>query len=289
MNKTPCSRNFLFAAREDGGQMPPMLSAARRAVQRGHRVRIMSDRCNRAEIEAIGAEYVSYSRAPNRLDKSAESDVVRDWAASSVQGQIACLQNNIMCGPALAYARDVIEEIQRRRPDLLICSDLLIGPMLAAEVEGVPYAILAPNLCIHPVPGIPPFGPGFLPAAGDEEKQRDAQVAEANRQLMNSGLPAVNEARRQLGLPPLSELREQYVKAERYWLATSRAFDFPASALPPNLRYVGPELDDPVDAAPWNPPWDASDSRPLILVSFSTTFQNHGRRIPAAFQRLGVL
>jgi MGT family glycosyltransferase len=60
-----------------------------------------------------------------------------------------------------------------------------------------------------------------------------------------------------------------------YLLGTARAFDFPPDVLPERVRYVGPLIRDPAWVEPWSPPWPAADSRPLVLVGFSTSFQNH--------------
>jgi UDP:flavonoid glycosyltransferase YjiC (YdhE family) len=86
----------------------------------------------------------------------------------------------------------------------------------------------------------------------------------------------VNEARRALGLAPLADVFDQFAAARRLLLATSRAFDFPAERVPDFVRYVGPQLGEPGWAAgAWESPWPADDPRPLALVAFSTTFQDH--------------
>src|SRR5262249_55788533 len=59
------------------------------------------------------------------------------------------------------------------------------------------------------------------------------------------------------------------------WLGTARAFDFAPETLPPYLRYVGPLIRDPVWVERSSAAWPANDSRPLIVVAFSTSFQNH--------------
>src|SRR5205823_5951400 len=72
---------------------------------------------------------------------------------------------------------------------------------------------------------------------------------------------------------------------------TSRAFDFVAKPLPDNVSYVGPQLDDPSWAEPWTSPWPADDTRPLLLVALSSTFQNQLdvlRRIVTATAALDV-
>lgn len=288
MNHSIASRDFLFCTWEGGGCVPPVLSVARKLIQRGHAVRVMAEDCNRAEVEAAGAEFVGYTLAPNRPGKTAGHDIVRDWEGATPAEQLGRVQERIMCGPALEYARDVHAEIHKRRPDLVVSSDLLFGPMVGAEAACTPYAVFSPNVCLHPLPGVPPFGPGFFPARDEQERQRDAQVAAANREWMNRGLPAVNAARLAFGLPPVADLEEQTAKAIRYWLATSPAFDFPAEKLPDNLRYVGPELEDTLQAA-WVSPWPQGETRPLVLVALSTTFQNQGATLQRLLDAIGTL
>ena len=76
-------RDFLLATWEGGGTVPPVLTVARRLLARGHRVRVMLDVCARADVEAAGAEFVAWSRAPSRPDRSPASDPARDWEAGS--------------------------------------------------------------------------------------------------------------------------------------------------------------------------------------------------------------
>jgi hypothetical protein len=45
-------RDFLFATWQGGGNLPPVLTVAARLLARGHRVRVMSDACDRADVEA---------------------------------------------------------------------------------------------------------------------------------------------------------------------------------------------------------------------------------------------
>ena len=72
-------------------------------------------------------------------------------------------------------------------------------------------------------------------------------------------------------------------------LATSRAFDFPCTELPSRVRYVGPQIADPQWARKWTSPWPVSDKRPLVAVSFSTTFQNHAGPLQKVIDALAPL
>ena len=79
------SLNYLFTTWEGGGNVTPLLEVARKLLARGHRVRVMSEECNRPESQATGATFIAWSRAPNRKDRSPETQTCRDWAAATPQ------------------------------------------------------------------------------------------------------------------------------------------------------------------------------------------------------------
>jgi len=267
--------NFLLTTWEGGGSVGPALTVARKLRQRGHAVRVMSDRCNRGEAEAAGARFSPWTRAPSRPDRSKDSDVFRDWEVATPPEQIQRVLDRIMTGPALAYAEDVIEELEREPADLVVSSEMLFGVMIGCEAVGQKHALLTANISLFPIPGIPPIGPGLMPAANAEDEALHAAVAQANREMEAGGLATLNVARAQLGLQPLATLGDQHLSAEHLLLGTARAFDFAPAELPPHISYVGPQLDDPAWAEPWQSPWSDEDERPLALVAFSTSFQDH--------------
>jgi MGT family glycosyltransferase len=193
------------------------------------------------------------------------------------------------CGPALAYAQDVIEEARREAPDLVVTCEALFGVMAGCESIGQPFVNLCPNISFAPLPGIPPLGPGLAPARNEQERAMHAEIAQACGAMFDSGLPAFNTARAALGLEPLDHLIDQFRAADAELLATSRAFDFPCSELPERVRYVGPQLADPAWARKWTSPWPKSDRRPLVAVSFSTTFQNHAAVLQKVLDALAPL
>jgi MGT family glycosyltransferase len=274
------SYDFLLTTWEGGGNVSPVLTVARRLRAGGHRVRVMSDEVGRAEAIAAGAEFVPWRRAPNRPDRSVASDILRDWEVPPEE-VFARLRDVIMLGPALHYARDVLDELHRKPADLVVSSEMLFGVMVACEAAGQPLSLLSTNISLFPIPGMPPVGPGLAPARTEEERALHAAVAAAGAELFEAGLPALNRARTALGLAPLASVFDQLQAADRILLGTSRAFDFPAD-LPQSFRYVGPQLDELFWAEPWSSPWPEGDRRPLALVSFSTTFQNQA----AALQRV---
>ncbi|MCB1124452.1 MAG: glycosyltransferase, partial [Verrucomicrobiae bacterium] len=214
---------------------------------------------------------------PNRADRRPESCPVKDWEATDPVEGIQRMMDQIMVGPALKYARDLLAELDREPADLVITSEMLPGVMAACESRGQRMAIFAANLCFYPLPGMPAFGPGFSPPRNTEEAALHEQVKAGTIQMLDTGLDSFNRTRMQLGLVPLQHVSDQINTAKLFLLGTSQTFDFPAESIPEKIRYVGPQLDEPAWTKAWTSPWPNEDTRPLIAVGFSTTFQNHSQ------------
>jgi len=268
-------KSFLFASWDGGGSIAPAITVARKLREQGHHVRFMSDHANRFDAESAGLEFRPWQLAPSRHDRGRNSCPTRDWEASTPQEGLLRYFDTIFFGPALEYARDVIAELEREPADLVVTSELLSGVMVGCESRGQKFAVLAANLCLYPIEGMPAFGPGLPPPRTPEEEALHEQIRQGTRELFNHGLKGINRARTALGLMPLENAVDQIHAAEKILLATSAAFDFPVAKLPEKVCYVGPQLDEPSWVKPWESPWPANDSRPLVAVGFSTTYQAH--------------
>jgi MGT family glycosyltransferase len=282
-------KRFLFAHWEGGGNTPPTLALVRRLVGRGHEVRVIGDPCNREEVEAAGASFVPWERAPARKDKSVESDPMRDWELKSPPAMLRKLCEVFFVGTALARAQDVLAALDEFPADAIVTSEMLLGVMAAAEKAGVPCAAVAANVYLYPLPGVPPFGPGFKPAKTILGRLRDKVVATMTRKVFGEYTKAFNAARTALGLEPVEHPFDQIRQVDRVLVQTSEAFDFPSTKLPANVTYVGPAIEDPAWVEPWQSPWREGDARPLVLVGFSTTFQNQTAVLSNVIAALGTL
>jgi UDP:flavonoid glycosyltransferase YjiC (YdhE family) len=247
---------------------------ARRLIERGHAVHVLGDPCIAPDAQAIGCTFRSYVRAPYRVDRSPASDFVKAWELHNPLTAFARQRDRVAFGPALAYAEDLLDTLERWPADVLVIDRTLFGAMIAAEKSGLPTALIVTNCYLPPMPGRPAPGAGFLPAKGLPGQLRDRVCSAVIKRLFATGLPAFNLARGQLGLAPLQHPLEQLDRADRILVMTSRTFDFMAPNPPPNVRYVGPMLDDPVWAQPWVSPWPTDHPHPLVLVGFSSMFQN---------------
>src|SRR5579871_4855059 len=280
---------FLFATWEGGGHVQPMVMAARGLMDLGHDVLVLSDAVNAADAGAFGVPFQPWRRAPSRKDRSPESDPVQDWLAQTPLEMIERLTGRLMCGPAGLYGADTVAAIETFAPDVVVCHELMFGVMAAAEAKGVRLAIFAANVWSLPtLDGAPPFGGGLPPPRTEFDFDLYRQLQTATRAAFQVGLPAMNAARAELGLAPLTDLFDQLDAAGRILLATSRAFDFDQSP-PEPFRYVGPYMADPEWTEDWVPPWPASDQRPLALVSFSTMYQGQEPALRRVIEALGGL
>lgn len=266
-------KRFLFAHWEGGGNTPPVVAIVKRLTAAGHQVHAVSDPCNRDDFEPAGATFSSWKRPHVRHTRTAESDPLRDWEVKSPPQLLARLRDRIFVGPALAYAQDTLDALERNPSDVIATSEMLLGSMLAGERLGIPTVAISPNICLHPLPGVPPFGPGLLPARNVLERLRDKAVGGMTRFIFGRTAHVYNETRRTLGLAPIAHPLDQLHRVDRQLILTSPAFDFPATKLPKHIVYTGPELADPVWTRDWTDPRPANDTRPLVLVGFSTTYQ----------------
>jgi UDP:flavonoid glycosyltransferase YjiC (YdhE family) len=190
--------------------------------------------------------------------------------------------------PALGFAEDVLGELERVPVDALVVDFMLAGAVAAAECAGLPTAALMHTVYCLP-PGRPPFGPGFKARDGWTGHVRDAAVLGLRRGANRDALADLNEARRQIGLAPVVSASDQLAHVARVLVLTSAAFDPPPAALPPNVRYVGPQLDD-LSRERLDLSWPGRNREPLVVVSFSTRFAaaRVGQRVLDALTTLPV-
>ena len=119
-----------------------------------------------------------------------------------------------------------IDEIERFQPDAVVTSEMLLGAMAAAERAGVPCAVLSPNIYLFPLPGVPPFGPGFLPAKGLGGRARDILVEKLSLYIFGRGTRAFNETRRALGLPVSLTCSNRPPESLGTWFSRARRSTF---------------------------------------------------------------
>ena len=180
-----------------------------------------------------------------------------------------------LCGLALAYAEDVIAELERRSADLVVNFDMVLGVMTGCEARRQKLALLSTCISMFPLPGIPPFGAGLAPAKNDADRALHSDIAAAASRLFDSGLQTLNAARAALGLAPLAHVLDQANAAQLRLLGTARAFDFQSRARPITLATLvrssatpsGLGLGLPLGRPTTGDRWSWSVSRPASRIT----------------------
>jgi MGT family glycosyltransferase len=280
---------FLLATIDGGGTVPPELGLASRLVRRGHAVRVLADPTVEPGAHAARCAFSPWRRAPHVRSLEEQTALIADMERRNVFRQFVFARDRFICGPAKEFAADVVETVREDPVDAVLGEAAIAGILVGAQATRLPVAALIPNIYVRPAPGRPPFGTGWTPARGRVGRIRDAVATEAIRRLLATGLPAVNTACRAYHLPPVGDLYELLDRCTCVLVMTSPSFDFLPATLPSNVRYVGPQLDDP----PWagRGDWRPGGTGPLVLVAMSSAFQDQAealRRIAAALRRLPV-
>lgn len=275
---------------DGGGNVPPQQGIARRLVERGHSVRALAHRSLRSRIEAAGAEFVPYEQAPEADASRPETDLIRDWEARTPIGEASKYRDQVMYGPARGFARDTASEIDGVRPDAMTVDFMLQGGLAAAEARGVPTINLIHIVWPLPTPGVPPFGMGLRPRDDRIGRARDRVFTWLFERSYGPGLKPLNEARKELGLDPLGTVFDQWTRVALALILTAPEFDFAGDApLPPNVRYAGPVIDQEADVGGWDSPWLPDHPDPLVVASFSTTYQAQNDLAGRVISALGEL
>lgn len=279
-------KSYLFVTWEGGGNVAPVLGVAQRLIERGHYVRVISEPCLQKNIESIGAEFISFKKHFTRTDRTV--DIIQDWNAGPMN---LATFDNIIFGPAMDVAEETLVAIKETHTDVVVADLMMVGSMIAAEACQVPHVVLFHMPEYLPGPNRPPGGFGLNPQVGKIGKLRDRLLSMVFNRVTNKFLPRLNAVRGHFNLAPMTSFMDVYHQADLRLMQTSKAFDFPIYPAPKNIRYVGPILDDPNWSDDSTVTLNGDDSKPLVVVSFSSTFQNQCQAIKrtiAAIESLPV-
>jgi len=230
--------------------------------------------------------YKAFQRAPDFGSARRETDQLRDWEARTPIGAVHALFN-VMCGPAAAHAADVVDDLEATPTDVVACDFMLLGAFVGAEACHIPSVALVHTVAVIPLDGLPPIPYGLRPAHGLPGRWRDKFLRRARDRLLRRWLRVLNDARAHYQLAPLSHVYDQWLRAQRLLILSSPTFDFSASRLPENVRYVGPAFWEAPTDTPLDLPEPSQD--PLVLASLSTTYQAAERYLRVLTTALGSL
>lgn len=282
---------FLLATVDGGGNAPPAMGVAAGLVRRGHAVTVLADPTLEEAALAAGCAFRPWRAAPSFGSVAEQSELARRVEGGSLRERLQVVRTFFLAGTQ-GWARDVAAAADRCGADAVLAEAALPGILLGALVSGRPTAALMANVNMRPTPGVPLMGTGWSPARGPAGRLRDAvapRLAQAVTALLR---PRLNAVLADAGLPPVRHAFELLDRCAEVLVLTSPSFDLPAPHLPPNVRYVGPQLDDPAWAATPADDWRPEGPGPLVLVGTSSVHQRGTAdllgRVTAALGQLQV-
>ncbi len=243
-----------------GGATQPALGLGRELSARGHRVRVLAPARFAARIAAAGCEHAAHPA-------DAEFDAGHGRA---MEDQSPFVEATFF-GPWLPGA--VAGQIAADRPDVVVVDCLLRSAICEVEAHGIPLVVLM-HLAYR-------FHAGL---AGDPDAPWGWrwQYRRVNERRAASGLPLLPS-----GPEPVSVTLAR--RAECTLVVLPPAFDgWPDP--PASVVHVGPIAEEAVPP-PWVPPWPGGDNRPLVVVTFGTTYMHQEgmlRRVLGALDGLGT-
>ena len=278
---------LLLAAFDAGGTVPPMLGVAAELVHRGHEVVVLADPTVGPSARAAGCAFTPWTTAPHFDTLADQTATIAALEHGSPRQRVQTLRRFASGDATGRFADDVLRAVRTHTPHAVVAESMLPGLLIGAQASGLPCAGLMANLYVRPLRvglrwrphGHP--GPALWDGCGMRWPSTRALLA------TRLAAPPLNKVRARYGLPPVPNLFGQMDELDRVLVLSSPGFDYPAP-LPANVRYVGPQLDDPdwsSGAEAWRPEGDG----PLVLVAMSSVYQRQTAMLQTVAAALGSL
>ena len=278
---------ILVAGWDSGGGVEAVQTVVRRAVARGHNVRVLGTEGLRSRFESAGAVFHRYKYAPDNDLRQAETDLLKDWEVRNPLSLWARVRDRLLVGPAREFCRDVLEELHREAADVVVVDTMIPSARFGAEAAGVPAVIVMHGPYMVPRAEVPPLGTGFLPPRGAlavcvTGPQPRSRSLSSGPGCPRSIRPAPSSGWRRCGTGSTS-----WVRPTRYWSAAARA----TTSRPARSRPTSAMSGLSSTTRPVRPPAARGPGRrrPLVLVGLSSTVMRQEGLLQRAADALGQL
>jgi len=242
---------YLIVTWDGAGNLVSTLGIAQRLSEQGHDVRVLGHRSIDERIGAHGWRF-------RPLEHAFQFDSTAPMAPDE---EIATMRRELWLGGSIS--RDVLAELEREPADVLLADAMLLGALSAGEAAGVPTVAL-----FHAAYALLRGGPLV--------------------DLLMPALPDLNAVRADLGLTPVAGIPEIHDACASCIVALPREFE-PPIPVPDNVRFVGPVLDAPALTQSTDTIATDDGPEPLVVVSFSTSFQDQAGALQRTVDALGTL
>lgn len=267
---------FLIATVPATGHVNPGLPIARNLIQHGHDVLWYTGRQFQQSIAATGAQFVPIEAAVDPADHSPDERFPERAKLSGLAGFKFDLKH-LFLDDAPGQVAD-LQRILREFPAEVVLGDTgFIGMALLHELGGPAWATYGITALTLSSRDTAPFGTGLAPSATRMGRIRNRVLAALFERVLFRDVTAyANRIRSSLDVPPRrSGVLNGTLSPYLYLQASTTAFEYPRSDLPPQVHFIGPLL--PATPDQWTPPrwWnDLRSDRPVVLVTQGTVANN---------------
>jgi UDP:flavonoid glycosyltransferase YjiC (YdhE family) len=228
-----------------------MLALGQRLARRGHDVSVLGTAAQADQFARAGLKFTAFERVQE----------FEAGAGSAIEDQTEAFFRHL-AGAELSD--EVGAAIDSCRPNVIVIDCMQLAAFSAAEARSIATIAL-----VHYLP---------IFAAGSR---------------LSAAIPILNQSRAALGLRPLDEalgIYEQlWPRCDRVLAATLQRLDDLPGSPPENLHYVGPIFGPDRTDWEWDLPWSTDHRDPLVVVSFSTTYQHQEQQLQRAVDALAQL
>ena len=267
---------FLAYTSPARGHLYPLVATLLELQQRGHEIAVKTLASEVPRMEQLG-----FTAAP--IAPAIEGIENDDWRARTPIGANKRLMRRF-AERAEHELRDVEAAIDALNPDALLIDISAQGAAVIAEAGPRPWAHWTPYFTPLHSADAPAYGLGIHPRPDRIGRLRDALL---DRLVL--GPPEhevarnVNAVRARFGLHPFRRGSELWGVAPLNLYFTADPFEYPRSDWPASFRLVGPGTWQP---AAEEPGWLDEISKPLVVVTLSTEYQDDGKLAAVALEAL---
>jgi UDP:flavonoid glycosyltransferase YjiC (YdhE family) len=276
------------ALSDSGGTVLPAVSLAAELVRRGHHVRVLADPTIETSAKKAGCDFSPWREAPHFDSRAEHAALIAASEGGNSYRAFRAVKEYAGKAMTSRFANDVVSTV-RDFPVDAVLADGLPGILIGAQATRRPTAALVAQTSVRPTPGLPLLATGWSPGHNFPGTARDGVAPRVTWWLFRPTRRRLNAVIERYELLPLDDVFEIFDRCNRVLVMTSPSFDFSVQQLPENVRYVGPQLDDPDWAA--DAKWQRRGSEPLVLVATSSSYQDQIDllgRISAALRQLPV-
>jgi MGT family glycosyltransferase len=247
------------------GHVAPMTAVVAELVRREHQVTVYTGSRYHPRFTALGAEVLGWSAAPTFDEEDLAAAGQGRWRVRRLLAKV----QEVFVRSGTGQARDLLAEVDRTHPDVVVGDALSAGGGLVSELTGLPWASVSLLAFEHPSRELPPPGFTLAPARGRIGRARDRALWAAYRLGTAPFQRAQNEVRAELGLP--GDRRPYGASLFSSWLTLATgapSLERPRGDLPEQVHFVGRLA--PAGPTAYQPAPARRASRPLVVVTQGT-------------------